>query len=105
VSDPLAHLLVAAALILTGVQTISLIWTSRIASDLAGLEGGDLAKLLRTMARAVFVAQILSLARAILIDTAPDDTLELRVVLFILEEIVVVTASIVVMLRARRLTS
>lgn len=99
----LTNTLVVSALILLGIQLTSMIWSKSIAKSLSGQEGGELAYMLYIMAVAIFIAQGLSVARAILLDLAPISSIDARVALFLIEETELVTASVYVMARARHL--
>lgn len=96
-------LLVVTACVLLVIQTASMVWSASLARQLRGQEGGLLARLLTQMAAAIFVGQILAVSRAVLLALYPTDSIDTRIVLFLIEEVVLVGVSARVMWQARSL--
>lgn len=101
--DLLAHALVAASVIVAFIQGVSMVWSIRIARALVARPGEELSSLLATMSVALFLAQLIAAARAILIDFAPITSLPTRVALFLAAQVALVFVSVYVMFRARRM--
>jgi hypothetical protein len=91
------------ASILLVVQAVSFTWSWSLYRKLKNKDGGALARFLAISATALLFAQILALIRAVLISHDAGATLELRVILFIVEETTLVTVNAFVMFGASKL--